>query len=203
MASSAIPMATVAAKPAIARRLAFPRRDASAYRKRCRKRTAAYDATKTAASLWKASGSDTPARNIITSATSRTTRKRRASSSSALAAHTNADQAHHTSASNNNERPTDGQVRSRLIVVDTCVTAKTNTRSHSSSRELVRRSTGQEPSASEPASRRMRRFAATVCDRKTLKQAHAPSKTAKVSATGQSGPLSGAPDAFQAIAPTK
>src|SRR3954449_5486667 len=113
---------------------------------RCRKRTAAYDATKAAASPRKADGSTTPARNIITNATRSTTRNRRESSSSALAAQTNADQAHQTNASNNNERPTVGQARSSLIVVETCVTAKTKTRSHSNSTGLVRRSTGQESS---------------------------------------------------------
>src|SRR5437588_10842033 len=104
---------------------------------RCRMRTDAYEATKMAASPWKAEGSATPAMNIITNARSRTTRNMRDCSSSALAAQTNADHAHHTSASNSNERPTDGQVRSRLIVVDTCVTAKTKTRSQSNSTGLV------------------------------------------------------------------
>ena len=60
--------------------------------------------------------------------------------SCAFAAHTNADHAHHTSASTSIERPRPAHVRSLASSVVTWVTAKTNTRSHSSSTGLVRRS---------------------------------------------------------------
>src|ERR1700733_440064 len=58
----------------------------------------------------------------------------------AFAAHTNADHAHHTSASTSIARPNPRQVRSRHSSVVTCVIANTNTRSHSSSTGLDRRS---------------------------------------------------------------
>ena len=62
------------------------------------------------------------------------------SASCAFAAHTNADHAHHTSARTSIARPNPRQVWSRHRSVVTCVIANTNTRSHSSSTGLVRRS---------------------------------------------------------------
>ena len=62
------------------------------------------------------------------------------SGSSALVAHTNADHAHQISASTSPARPSPAQVSSWLNNVMTCVTAKTNTRSHRSSTGVVDRS---------------------------------------------------------------
>jgi hypothetical protein len=77
---------------------------------------------------------------IGTIATSRTARRVGASSDSALAAHTYADHAHHISASTSIERASAVHVRSADRSVVTWVTANTNTRSHSSSTGVVRRS---------------------------------------------------------------
>ena len=60
--------------------------------------------------------------------------------SCAFAAQTKADHAHHTSARTSIERPSPAHVRSLASSSVTWVTAKTNTRSHSSSTGLVRRS---------------------------------------------------------------
>ena len=61
-------------------------------------------------------------------------------SSSAFTAHTNADQAHQTSASATIASPSPPHVRWLRSSVVTCVIANTNTRSHSSSIGLTRRS---------------------------------------------------------------
>ena len=53
---------------------------------------------------------------------------------------TNADHAHHTRASTSSPRPSPPHERSWYSSSVTCVTANTNTRSHSSSTGVVRRS---------------------------------------------------------------
>src|SRR3954453_3075540 len=86
---------------------------------------------------------------INTIAASSTARRVASSSPSALAAQTKADQAHQTRARTIIDRPRPAHVRSRDRSAATWVTAKTNTRSHSSSTGVVRRSLT--PGSIEPA----------------------------------------------------
>src|SRR5437763_1875500 len=133
-------MATVIANPTIADQEAFPRRDASAYRIRCMKRTTAYVVANISPSDPNASGIARPAMKMNAVAASKQRRSDLESAACAFAAHTKADQAHHTSARISIARPKPAQLNWRESSVVTWAIANTNTKSHSSSTGLVRRS---------------------------------------------------------------
>ena len=76
---SAIPITTVTAKPAIADHDAFPLREASVYRARCRKRTSAYAHANSTPALSNACGSDSPTMKIRTVPDEQVARAARAS----------------------------------------------------------------------------------------------------------------------------
>src|SRR5437868_711787 len=69
--SNAIPSATVIANPTIADHAALPRREASAYKSRCRKRTTAYVIANSRPSVAKAWGIAKPAMKMNAVATRR------------------------------------------------------------------------------------------------------------------------------------
>src|SRR5438270_4078498 len=137
--SSAIPTRTVIAKPAIDLNDAWPRRQTSTYSARWSRRTTVYaTANKTAPAPY-ACGSASAVMKMSTVASSSTARTAPEFGSSAFAVQTNADHAHHMSAITRKARPKPGQVRSRTSSVLIWVTAKTKTRSQSSSTFDVRR----------------------------------------------------------------
>jgi hypothetical protein len=135
-----MPITTVTAKPLIARQEALPFLEASAYSHRCRNRTTAYATTNRVESAPNACGSASPARKMNTVASSMFKRSARELVGCALAAQTNADHAHQMSASASIDSPNLVQLGRLASSVVTCVIANANTRSHSISIGVVRRS---------------------------------------------------------------
>ena len=134
--------ATVTAKPAIAAHDALPRRDASAYSARCRNRTPAYgDGEERGASSPNACGSARPGDEDEHHREQQDQPQRRARRCPARSPPTRTPTTPTTRAraraSSARTPPTSGRCASSAV---TCVTAKTKTRSHSSSTGLVRRS---------------------------------------------------------------